>query len=93
MEKPSSSSVVQKESHKHVELVQTEEKMEFQPVASPSPQKHPKELTDPHEQPPKSLLAVSVYLILLQFHDLCCYDRKRSHTRHPALARNQLRQV
>lgn len=42
VEKPSTHSVVQKE-NKHVELVQTEEKMEFQPVVSSSPQKSPTE--------------------------------------------------
>lgn len=42
VEKPSTTSMVQKE-HKHVELVQTEEKMEFQPVTSPSSKKSPTE--------------------------------------------------
>lgn len=38
--KPSTSAMVMKE-HKHVELVQTEEKMESQPVSSPPSQKSP----------------------------------------------------
>ena len=71
VEKPSTSSVVQKE-HKHIELVQTEEKIEFQPVTSPSSQqKSPTESVDVPVHSNEHLSAKNLLTVRTGF-SFCC---------------------